>query len=206
MVQENGDSVASGLPDVAGLSARLRDADSRVRCEAAKALFEHYRGPLCRHIRCELARARLQAGAGGDPLDSRVQTHVNATLLKLLERLQKGPLPADDDQFLAYLKAIVRNALQSRRRQEMRARTEPADVLEQLGGARPSVIDQLADEEQLQHDRQTLGARRNRLTAAEQALLDLYRTGLSYREIAERLGGSPGQYRARMGRILRKLA
>ncbi len=191
---------------VNALSERLRAADRAVRCEAAKALFEHFRDPLRRHIRCELARCRQPLEATGDAFQSRVETHVNSALLKLLERLEKGPLGADEEvHFLAYLKAIVANALKTRQRRDLRARSEPAELLQQLRVEEPSVVERLGDDEERQRYEAILAERRCRLTSEEQQLVDLYRAGLTYRAIAEKLGGSPGQYRAKMGRIIRKL-
>lgn len=190
---------------LAALTRRLRAADRVERCEAAKVLFEHFRAPLRRHIRCELARRQRQA----PPIEieafhSGVETHVNSALLKLLERLDKGPLGEDDElQFLAYLKAIVRNALATRRRREQRNRAAP--LLDELQTAEPPVLERLGEEEERAREEKTLAERRQRLSSAEQQLLDMYAAGLSHRQIAEQLGGTPGQYRARMGRILRKL-
>jgi RNA polymerase sigma factor (sigma-70 family) len=192
---------------VAALSERLCAPDAALRCEAAKALFEHFRDPLRRHIRCELARWRQSAPAGADDaFHSRIETHVNSALLQLLERLDKGPLGAQPDvNFLAYVKVIVRNALMTRQRREVRARREPAGQLNALPAREPAVDEQLASAEERQCHEAALAQRRDRLSAAEQRVVDLYSAGLTYRQIADKLGGSPGQYRAWMGRIIRKL-
>jgi len=192
---------------VADLSAYLRGGDRALRCEAAKTLFEHFREPLRRHIRCELVRCR-QASPGGaaDAFHSRIETHVNSALLRLLERLEKGPLGDGAElRFLAYLKAIVRNALASRQRRGGRSGREPAERLEELPAREPPAVEHLADEEERRRDEIHLEDRRQHLPPEDQQVLELYRAGLTYREIAERLGGTPGQYRARMGRIIRKL-
>jgi RNA polymerase sigma factor (sigma-70 family) len=190
---------------VAALSERLRAPDAALRCEAAKALFEHFRDPLRRHIRCELARWR-QSAPSDDAFHSRIETHVNSALLLLLERLEKSPLGEQPDvNFLAYVKVIVRNALMTRQRRDMRARREPAGQLNALPAREPAVDEQLASTEERQCHEAALAVRRQRLSAAEQRVVDLYSAGLTYRQIADKLGGSPGQYRAWMGRIIRKL-
>ncbi len=192
---------------VAALSERLRADDLGVRQTAAKALFEHFRAPLRRHIRCELARTRpAQPVAEKEAFHSRVETHVNSALVKLLERLERGPLGAQDEvHFLAYLKAIVRNAMRTRRGLEDRSRMEPAHLMDEQVAGEPSVLEGIASAEERTLHEHALAERRQRLTEEEQRLLDLYGAGRSYRQIAEQLGGSPGQHRARMSRILRKL-
>jgi RNA polymerase sigma factor (sigma-70 family) len=189
------------------LNRYLRADDGSVRCTAAKLLFVHFRAPLCRHIRCELARRRqAQPLAEAEAFHSRVETHVNSALLRLLARLEKGPLGDQEHvHFLAYLKAIVRNTLTTRSRQQERARRKESVLLDELGTAEPSVVDRLSNDEERQRREQTFLQRSGDLKEDEQRLLELYRSGLTYREIADRLGGSAGQYRAKMGRILQKL-
>jgi DNA-directed RNA polymerase specialized sigma24 family protein len=201
------DDAAGRRAALEALSQRLRADDRQVRCTAAKALFQHFLGPLRRHIRCELARVRPRSGPGdGDAFQSRVETHVNSALLRLLERLDKGPLGAADEvHFLAYLKAIVRNARVARQRRALRGRTDTAVELDGLEAPQTPVAEALAEADERQRHEQLLAERQERLSEAEQRLLALQRDGHSYREIAALLGGSPGQYRAMMARVLRKL-
>jgi RNA polymerase sigma factor (sigma-70 family) len=188
-LEEPGNRPASIFAD---LLAKVRAGDNM----AAEELVRRFEPLVRREVRLRMEDERLNRLF--DSLD--VSQSVFASFFT---RMSAGEYDLDEPrQLVQLLAAMARNKLASRARHEFRRRrdvrrvavTEP-DELEQIVEDRETPSSVVAQQELVDRFRQSL-------TAEERELADLRSQGLSWPEIADRMGGNPQARRMQMCRSL----
>jgi RNA polymerase sigma factor (sigma-70 family) len=174
--------------------SRIRAGDD----EAAKELVRQYEPLIRREVRMLIGDDRLNRAF--DSMD--VSQSVLASFFK---RAEAGSYQIERFEELAkLLVAMARNKLVSRVRSERRlirdARrlTAEPEVLEQLVDSRPSPSEHLARREELE-------LLKSALSDEERAIYELRSEGLSWAEVAARLGGTGQARRMQFSRGLQRL-
>jgi RNA polymerase sigma-70 factor (ECF subfamily) len=174
--------------------SRIRAGDD----EAAKELVRQYEPLIRREVRMLIGDDRLNRAF--DSMD--VSQSVLASFFK---RAEAGSYQIEQfEQLAKLLVAMARNKLVSRVRSERRlirdARrlTAEPDVLEQLVDSRASPSEHLARREELE-------LFKSALSDEERAIYELRTEGLSWAEVAARLGGTGQARRMQFSRGLQRL-
>ena len=162
----------------------LRKGDA----QEVQELLNHLEPFLRRTIRTRLRDGRLQHVV--DPAD------IFQSLLKDLLSQEHSPAPVagDSAELVAYLAAAVRNKVITRARKESRHQGSLPDDWNPVGT-------EVSPERQIEDQdfRQTI---RSRLSGINPVLFDLKAQGLTWPEIAERVGGNPDSLRRRLTRAV----
>jgi len=182
-------------PDFAGFVQRIRAGDDA----AALELVTRFEPLIRREIRVRMGDDRLNRGF--DSLDVSQSVFAN-----FFSRAASGEYQLErPDQLARLLVTMARNRLVSRVRRERRMVRDVRRL-----AAEPSVLDQMADgrpsPSEVVSDKEALELLKSTLTEEEHQIFELRRAGLSWDEVASRLGGSGQARRMQLSRGLDRFA
>jgi RNA polymerase sigma-70 factor (ECF subfamily) len=177
-------------PSFAEFVQRIRAGDDA----AAAELVRRYEPLIRREVRLRIEDDRLNRAF--DSMDVS-----QSVLASFFVRAAIGEYDLDQpDQLLCLLVAMARNKLISRARQERRLRRDvrrvsfgATETLEQVADPCPSASEMLSRQE-------LLDRLRSSLTDEERQIADLRSQGLSWEDVAERLGGNGQARRMQLSR------
>lgn len=177
--------------DFAGFLQRIRAGDD----EAARELVRRFEPLIRREVRTRIGDDRLNRAFDSADVSQSVFAH-------FFSQAATGGYDLDrPEQLVQLLVTIARNRLFTRIRDERRLVRDVRRVV-----AEPNVLDRVADNRPspsaiLAH-KEELGLLRTSLTEEEYRLFELRSEGLSWDEIAKRLGGSGQARRMQLSRGL----
>ena len=171
-------------PELQEFLAKLRSGDE----QGIEEMLHELDSFLRQAIRLRLIDQRLRR-----VVDT---TDILQSLLKdfLCQKQKEHPSAGTSGGLIAWLTKAVHHKIQTRMRKERRHRGTLPDDLEPLS-TEPSVIKQMEDRERIE----TIRAR---LSEKERLLLDLKAQGLSWKQIAEQVGGQSDALRMRLNRAI----
>ncbi len=177
-------------PSFAEFMQRIRAGDDA----AAEELVRRYEPLIRREVRLRIEDDRLNRAFDSNDVSQSV-------LASFFVRAAIGEYDLDQpDQLVRLLVAMVRNKLVSRARQERRLRRDvrrvsfgATETLEQVADPCPSASEMLSRQE-------LLDRLRTSLTDEERQIADLRSQGLSWEDVAGRLGGSGQARRMQLSR------
>ncbi|HEY4312077.1 MAG TPA: sigma-70 family RNA polymerase sigma factor [Pirellulales bacterium] len=177
------------------LLRRIRAGDD----EAAELLVRRYEPLIRREVRLRIEDERLNRAF--DSLDVS-----QSVLASFFVRAAIGEYDLDcADQLVRLLVAMARNKLASRARQERRLRRD----VRRVAVVSPAVLSQVADPcpsaSEMFSRRELLERMRGALADEERRIADLRGEGLSWDEVADRLGGSGQARRMQLSRGIERV-
>jgi RNA polymerase sigma-70 factor (ECF subfamily) len=179
----------------AGAIRRIRAGDE----QAAAELVRQYEPLIRREVRLHLENQRLRRMF--DSMDV-----VQSVWAGFFLRMAAGEYDLDNpQQLVGLLVRMTRNKLASlakkqyRQRRDTRRTEDDADVLKRIAMEDPTPAEQVANQELLE-------ALRMQLTLEERQLVELRADGLSWDEIAARLGGKAQARRMQLARGIERAA
>lgn len=179
--------------------------------EAMNELIVTRKENVCRTIRTLLRgfnpKVRTRT-VGGQPSSTQVNSVFNATLIRLIDRIQSGgPTPEDnetleDSNLAGYMVVIARNLLLYRKRKEIRDRSVGDEPLTEVSVPGSPVSTIAAERELAAKYRTILAGMPERCRLLIELRMD---AGLSFDEIGEVLKMGPKTARARYSECIVKL-
>ncbi|HEX3727473.1 MAG TPA: sigma-70 family RNA polymerase sigma factor [Pirellulales bacterium] len=185
------------MPDIADFVEFLR----RIRAgddDAAKELVERFEPLIRREVRLRIGDDRLNRAFDSVDISQSV-------LASFFIRASTGEYELDQpEQLTRLLVTMARNRVKSRARRERRQVRDvrrlvvKPGVLDEIADGRPSPFQVVSRKEQLERVKSSL-------TAKELAIFELRSIGLSWSEVAERLGGSIQARRMQLSRGIERV-
>lgn len=181
-------------PDFAEFLWRIRGGDE----DAARELVQRFEPLIRREVRLRIGDGRLNRSFDSQDVSQSV-------LASFFFRAASGEYELDrPEQLGRLLMTMARNRMISRTRRERRLVRDVRRVL-----AEPKVLDQLTDREpspsEIVSRREQLDRLKAALTANEQQILELRAIGLTWDEIATKLGGNGHARRMQLSRGLARM-
>jgi RNA polymerase sigma-70 factor (ECF subfamily) len=185
------------MPEIADFVEFLR----RIRAgddDAAKELVERFEPLIRREVRLRIGDDRLNRAFDSVDISQSV-------LASFFIRASTGEYELDQpEQLTRLLVTMARNRVKSRARRERRQVRDvrrlvvKPGVLDEIADGRPSPFQVVSRKEQLERVKSSL-------TAKELAIFELRSIGLSWSEVAERLGGSIQARRMQLSRGIERV-
>jgi RNA polymerase sigma factor (sigma-70 family) len=190
----------STSPDTAHLLAGLAARDPA----AIEELVRRYKAQICVHIAIQLrprGQRRRAPASAAETSSPEVNSIFHSVVVRVLERLAKGPLRDGDHSNLGGLLCVIAtHSVVDRARRMKREISGQMDALAAVPDPR-----QRRSEEDMTADRLLAQQYLDRLTNDERTLVVLHLEGSTFKELAEHFGRKEHQLRAWYNRILTRL-